>query len=609
MNYISNSKTAKICKDIAEIDRTIQEKIFSLEDEEIRKLVDERRHLSSLLILMQEPNDEQSQSTQWYNTDPTVERLLDDWVEKVKTDGSTSLDFTDNKFCDDFVDLALPKTWHFENDVIVIVDPPSLTIIENIIKRGQRHVVVFADLTKSSKLGQKLKKAEHVQFCTDLGSVERLFATLQAAAGQVIIIPCQTEANGQNISKEDITKAINAGKKTRFENTRTVSKFGQSWSANLIRNLPALAESRNLHEMRISGVKDAVVVAAGPSLDKNVDKLRKIQRNVFIVAALRSLPVLQAAGVEPDLVVQLDAESDAVADSLLLEPNYKIKNFLFEPTISPGFLKLNREQTIWSLGQHFFDVHEFFASRPTPFNVPSVSIYCLCLCHYLKFQNICIIGQDLAASDGQQYAEKATKLIPAQSNLSMFNIEVPGFYGEKVLTRNSFNYQIKRCSEIAAEWKDENPEINLVNATEGGAYIDGFDHMSLDDFLVQRELDQERYEKKIYFTEGPLCSHQKVNEFLAKTKITFRKIIDVAGKIIQMDEKHEQTRGLRKKINKTVKKFQLLNDSTSFVQIALQNDISKVIGTSNSQQEIDTHSEFFKKIQTATHQLLRACDE
>ena len=70
----------------------------------------------------------------------------------------------------------------------------------------------------------------------------------------------------------------------------------------------------------------------------------------------------------------------------------------------------------------------------------------------------------------------------------MFNIEVPGFYGEKVLTRNSFNYQIKRCSEIAAEWKDENPEINLVNATEGGAYIDGFDHMSLDDFLVQREL-------------------------------------------------------------------------------------------------------------------------
>ena len=72
---------------------------------------------------MQEPNDERSQSTQWYNTDPTVERLLDDKVEKVKTNGSTSLDFTDNKFCDDFVDLALPKTWHFENDVIVIVDP------------------------------------------------------------------------------------------------------------------------------------------------------------------------------------------------------------------------------------------------------------------------------------------------------------------------------------------------------------------------------------------------------------------------------------------------------------------------------------------------------
>ena len=31
MNYISNSKTAKISKDIVEIDQTIQEQIFSLQ--------------------------------------------------------------------------------------------------------------------------------------------------------------------------------------------------------------------------------------------------------------------------------------------------------------------------------------------------------------------------------------------------------------------------------------------------------------------------------------------------------------------------------------------------------------------------------------------------
>ena len=136
MNHISNSKITQINNNIGEIDRTIQEQIFSFQDEEIRKLVDERRHLSSLLISMQEANEKQSPPTKWYNTNPDVERLLDDWVEKVKKNVSISLDFKDDKFCNDFVDLALPKTWHFENDVIVIVDPPSAKIIKNIINRG-----------------------------------------------------------------------------------------------------------------------------------------------------------------------------------------------------------------------------------------------------------------------------------------------------------------------------------------------------------------------------------------------------------------------------------------------------------------------------------------
>ena len=44
-------------------------------------------------------------------------------------------------------------------------------------------------------------------------------------------------------------------------------------------------------------------------------------------------------------------------------------------------------------------------------------------------KNLCFIGQDLAASGEKQYATGATNLLPANSKLSMFNVEVPGFYG------------------------------------------------------------------------------------------------------------------------------------------------------------------------------------
>ena len=150
--------------------------------------------------------------------------------------------------------------------------------------------------------------------------------------------------------------------------------------------------------------------------------------------------------------------------------------------MNPGFLKIPAEQKIWSLAQHFYDIHQHFGTKPTQFIVPSVSIYGLCLCHSLKVKNIAFIGQDLAADGDKQYADGATTLLPAHAKMSMFNIEVPGFHGEPVMTRNSFEYQIRRCSELANGWKTMQPDLNLVNATEGGAYIDGFDHMSLQSF-------------------------------------------------------------------------------------------------------------------------------
>ena len=56
----------------------------------------------------------------------------------------------------------------------------------------------------------------------------------------------------------------------------------------MLRNLPTLDNAKNLHELRVNGVEDAVIVASGPSLNKNVEKLRDIQDKVFIVTALIS---------------------------------------------------------------------------------------------------------------------------------------------------------------------------------------------------------------------------------------------------------------------------------------------------------------------------------
>ena len=133
----------------------------------------------------------------------------------------------------------------------------------------------------------------------------------------------------------------------------------------------------------MKSAESAVIVASGPSLNKNVSHLARIQKDVFIVSALRSLPVLQSAGVDPDLVIQLDAENDRVAENFDPKSLKKIKNFLFEPIIHPAFLKITAEQYIWSLSQHYFDVHSFFQTKPTRSTFPASPSMAYVLANFL----------------------------------------------------------------------------------------------------------------------------------------------------------------------------------------------------------------------------------
>lgn len=611
MNNLPSIKIAKLHDTIFQIDKQLVDQRAPQNDSVIRKLVDKRRHTLAQMQteIAADPLFDQHQNANLYATNSQTQNFIDTWCSRVKHASQDIISFENDEFCNLFIDHVLPQKWHFGNDAIIVISPPSYHIIKALKERGQNHVVTYCANSTTMAVANTIGSPRDTHICTSADELERLFALLQTPAQQVITLSCETNQLSSHDLKQTIIDAVNAGKKTRFENTRTVSKFGQSWAENVLRNLPALHNARNLHELRVTGVEDAVIVASGPSLNKNVDKLREIQDEVFIVTALRSLPVLNAAGVFPDLVIQLDAEDDEVAKNLAPDTQHSIKNFLLEPTVNPGFLNVPAEQIIWSLAQHFFDIHHKFGTKPTPFNVPSVSIYGLCLCHHLGFKNICFIGQDLAAHGGQQYAQGATDLLPAHAKMSTFNIEVPGFYGDTVMTRNSFHYQIKRCTEIANEWKNKDLDINLVNATEGGAFIEGFEHMSLVAFATSRNLDQTTGEKKIWFESEVNISRARIDAYLQEISNLLDRMIIAANQIIKLDKNPEKSRGLQKKIQKTIQKFQALNDATSLIQIAMQNNIAQVIGTSEKAQKVGTHAEFFDAARQSSLALKVAANE
>jgi hypothetical protein len=608
MNHMPNLKIEQLCQKLSNIDLAIIKGGDILTTAQVRAAVDTHRHNIALLereILLQGT----SKISSVYTQPLQVQQFMETWRNRIKTEKIESVSYDNRAFCDLLVDHTLPKSWNFNEDIVVIHEPPSNEILESVKDRNQNHVIIYSATNIASPGTVDYATQNTIAICNSAYDLERTVALLQTRAQRVISISCDLNHSRAQNAKIAITEAVNAGKRTRTENTVTVSKFGRSWAGNALKNLHKIQHAKNLHQVKLSGVEDAIIVASGPSLSKNVHRLKDIQNSVFIVTALRSLPVLRAAGVEPDLVIQLDAEDDAVAQKLSSIVSRPVKNLLLEGTVNEGFFAIPAKNTIWSLAQHFFDIHQEFGTKPTPFNVPSVSIYGLHLCQFLKFKNICFIGQDLAASAGKQYADGATDLLPAHSNISMFQIAVPGFHGGTVMTRNSYDFQIKRCSELAREWHTQQLDLNLVNATEGGAFIQGFDHMTLDEFIDQRQLENKKTNKSIGFLANLNITPDNVSSYLRRVHDTMGAISTIADMIIKLDSQPEKTRGLEKKLKKMISKFQRLNNNTSLLQIAMQDGIAKVIGTSRTPETVDSYSQFFEKIREHALLLKRAAKQ
>lgn len=608
MSHLPNFKIEQLIHQLADIDLEIEKHAVNLDDRQVRMSIDTRRQL--LASLTRETLSNKATATSpnepTYAPHPDITAFIDAWCDRIKAEKNETISYQSSEFCHLLLDHIIPKAWNFDEDLIIVHQPQSKVVLDALHTRHQKHIII-CNIARPIPDDVIAFSAQHkIPISTSIKNLERTVSLLQTPAKQVISITCEIDPANAKEAKLDITKAVNAGKRTRIENTSTASKFGKSWAINILKNLPKFQEVKNLHQLKISGVEDAVVVASGPSLGKNVARLKDVQDKVFIVSALRSLPVLNAAGIDPDLVIQLDAEDDEVAQKLSPDPSRPIQNLLLEGTVNTGFFNIPAKNTIWSLAQHFFDIHQRFDTKPTPFNVPSVSIYGLCLCQFLDFKNICFVGQDLAASAGKQYADGATALLPAHANLSMFQIEVPGFYGDTVMTRNSYEYQIKRCSEIAREWRSQQIDINLVNATEGGAFIPDFDHMSLDAFIEQRQILTRKTNKSVEFSDNFSITPDVIKSYLSDFYGTMDRISKIAEMIIKLDAKPEKNRNLDKKVKRMIQKFQDLNNRTSLLQIAMQEGISKVIGTSRTTEPVDTYSQFFAKIKDTASALKSA---
>jgi len=215
--------------------------------------------------------------------------------------------------------------------------------------------------------------------------------------------------------------------------------------------------------------RPAVIVSTGPSLNKNKHLLKGLEDKALLICPDASLRLMMDMGVKPHLVTSLERTSGVrplVADfspESVQDVYYAacpvIENQVYEAYNGPRIIVYrDYDHFRWlEIDKGILDIK--LSSGNMAFK----------LAEALGCDPIILIGQDLAFSrDGRTHAEGTYKGERQDYFLNQKMIEVPGNDGKPIYTSRSFFAFLKSYELDVSKYKGL-----CINATEGGAYING----------------------------------------------------------------------------------------------------------------------------------------
>lgn len=278
----------------------------------------------------------------------------------------------------------------------------------------------------------------------------------------------------------------------------TNANFAYKAVENVLHNLPFIKESNYITELmgKMSEKMPAIIVAAGPSLDKNIDQLKKAKGKAFIIATDTAVKILENRKISYDCMITVDPGKPAWY--LTEYPGCVDVPLFLEADSQWEIAGFHQGRKIWMPGsiyvQNLYTEHglEF-----PPYNVGgSVATAAFMLAVLLGLKNIILIGQDLAYEGDKTHAGGfEDHILNEDDGIQM----IDGIYGDPVRSRRDWVFFLKWYEEII----EQNPELNVIDATEGGALIHGSKVMDLSDAIdkyCQENFDFTEFLEEIPYT-------------------------------------------------------------------------------------------------------------
>ncbi|RXJ82216.1 6-hydroxymethylpterin diphosphokinase MptE-like protein [Arcobacter sp. F2176] len=255
--------------------------------------------------------------------------------------------------------------------------------------------------------------------------------------------------------------------------------------------------------------KPILFLAAGPSLQHNINFVKENQDKFTIVAIYATLPILEKNGIKPDIVTQYDEQDIQVLNTLdkLNDINYfKDTIFIFASHVNAKLMNSFPKENIF-IFQAMFEVKENFGILTSP----SIGELTYALLLLFQTKELYLLGLDFAMD-----VESGATHIEGHSGAGAFNkikeledssdknysfrkntIIVKGNFLPEVKSIPVFKTNIDTFAQFTEFYKDESQKVyNLSN----GAYLSGAVPLRIEDidFSTFPKKDQESYKNEIF---------------------------------------------------------------------------------------------------------------
>ena len=378
-------------------------------------------------------------------------------------------------------------------------------------------------------------------------------------------------------------------------NINTISRFDKLWAYNIASNVAKISTHYGVNKFfdKYKNIP-AIIVSAGPSLEKNIRKLKEIKNKALIIAVDTAMKPLFSHNISPHFIITIDPQKKNskyfrnvdFKDSVLIAESSVDKEAI--DSFNGAIYFIN---SIFPLAKYFM---EELGDRGDITTGGSVSTAAYDFAIRIGANPIIMVGLDLSFPNYQTHIKGSyheenffTEIYKLDSYDSrIYKVLIAGnlreeknIYNEKVWTDSRFDMYKNWYEEQCLKYKKN----KFYNATEGGIIINGMENIKLEELIkkfndieINIDKDDKNIERKneilIKIKNGLI----KIDGEISKIKPYVLNALELCEKINSELKRHRKVEKLLENLNEFDIKILNISKVNEFLGITMQKTIKAI---------------------------------